>query len=679
MSDDVPIKKKQHTTKKLIQALSENTRYLLDVDLDDIHGCIYQVLDDIKGKKEFGEAYYKAVKKALKRNDDKGVDLIQSGVAVIHKQVEEVGPPIQYLIRLKDPLEITDEHDVQTQFVWVLVSNQATHPLMKRVAEFVHLMDENAFRQAALVSGSADELIELYEKSLDEEIHFAHIPPELEATGKFMGGMIRDFKRRAPYWGQDFKDGFNSKVLASVMFMYFACLAPAVAFGALLSTLTNGQIGAIETILASAICGLLWAIFSGQPLIVIGATGPNVVFTGILFVLCQKYQIPFLSTAFWVGMWTMLYMWILAATDASSLIRFFTRFTDEIFAALISLIFVVEAIKDLMKGFQNSTDSHDAALLSLFLALTTFTISMTLSRVRRTPYLRFQVREFLSDFGPSISIVLVTLLAYQFIGIHFDTLAVPAQFAPSIDRNWLVNPFEVPMWVWFASAIPAILLTILIWVNQNITARLVNSPDHKMKKGATYHWDIALTGTLIGIMSTFGMPWVVGAAVRSLNHTRSLLVIKKGKTVGTLENRVSGLAVHILISLSLLILPVLQYIPMSVLFGLFLFMGLGSLGSSQFIERTRLWFLDPKLYQINHRLRVVPTTIIHKFTLLQVVCLSVLWIVKESPIGILFPLFVALLIPVRMLLARYMEPEYIALLDAAEQPDEELYRDFGST
>ena len=52
--------------------------------------------------------------------------------------------------------------------------------------------------------------------------------------------------------------------------------------------------------------------------------------------------------------------------------------------------------------------------------------------------------------------------------------------------------------------------------------------------------------------------------------------------------------------------------------------------------------------------------------------------IKESTIGILFPFFVAMLIPVRMSLVRHMEPEYIALLDAAEQAEEELYRDFGT-
>ncbi|MCB9637276.1 MAG: HCO3- transporter [Myxococcales bacterium] len=539
-------------------------------------------------------------------------------------------------------------------------------------------MEDAAFREQALALQEVSELAELYQKSLNEKLHFSHIPPELQATGQFLGGVKQDLARRAPLWKKDFSDGFHPKVLASIFFMFFACLAAAVAFGALTSTLTGGQIGVVETILASAIGGILWSVFAGQPLVIVGATGPNIIFIGILYALCKRYGLPFLPTAMWVGLWSMLYMWILAATDASALIRFFTRFTDEIFAALISMIFIIEAVKDMMVGFRKQTASHDSALLSLFLALSTFVVAMTLSRMRRTPFLRFHIREFLSDFGPSIALIFITYVAYQFKGISFETLTVPPNLSPSIQRSWLVNPFDAPVWVWLAAAFPAILLTILVWVNQNITARLVNSADHKLKKGAAYHWDIAVTGTLVGLMSCFGLPWIVGAAVRSLNHTRSLLVMNNNKTEGTIENRLSNLGVHLLIGCSLLLLPLLKMIPMSVLFGLFLFMGFGSLGGNQFMERLRLWVLDPKLYEVTHHLRVVPLRTIHLFTFVQLLCFVFLWFIKESALGILFPLFVALLIPIRMLLGNFMKPEHLALLDIEERAAEDIYRDIGT-
>ena len=43
----------------------------------------------------------------------------------------------------------------------------------------------------------------------------------------------------------------------------------------------------METMLSGAICGLLYVIFSGQPLTIVGATGPLLVFESLLYHFCQ--------------------------------------------------------------------------------------------------------------------------------------------------------------------------------------------------------------------------------------------------------------------------------------------------------------------------------------------------------------------------------------------------------
>jgi hypothetical protein len=490
--------------------------------------------------------------------------------------------------------------------------------------------------------------------------------------------MMGDLRRRLPFWVDDWRAGLDIKVLASILFMFVACIAPAVAFGGLLSTLTGGQIGAVETLVASATCGIAWSLFAGQPLAIVGATGPNVIFTGILYSLCMQLDAPFLPAVAWTGLWAGLYMILLAAFDASALIRFFTRFSDEIFAALIALIFISEATNHLVGGFASDDTADDSALLSLLLALGTFGLALSMSRFRRTPYLRAKVREFLSDFGPAIALTVMSLVAWRMHSVELETLAVPDRFEPTADRGWLVNPFDAPLWVMAASALPALLLTILVWTNQNITARLVNSPDYKLTKGAAYHWDIALMGVLLAVMGLFGLPWVVGAVVRSLNHVKSLTVEKDGHVVGVMENRLSNFAIHALIAVALvLFLPLLGKVPMAVLFGMFLFMGVGTLGGNQFVERMRLWIVDPRQYPPVHYLRAVPAKRVHTFTAIQLACLAMLWAVKASFIGILFPFFLALLVPVRMTLDRFFRPEHLALLDAEEVPADDEYREFG--
>ena len=100
-------------------------------------------------------------------------------------------------------------------------------------------------------------------------------------------------------------------------------------------------------------------------------------------------------------------------------------------------------------------------------------------------------------------------------------------------------------------------------------------------------------------------------------------------------------------------------------------MGVVSMAGNQFFERVALWFKDPSLYPATHYIRRVPFWTIHKFTLLQAICLVVLWVVKVSKAGILFPLFIALLVPVRMIATRFFEPKHLAALDAEEDPEEE--------
>ncbi|MCO4771038.1 MAG: HCO3- transporter [Deltaproteobacteria bacterium] len=547
-------------------------------------------------------------------------------------------------------------------------------------------MGDEDFARRAQVAGSYAALDEIYESSLRAAVNPRehHIPPELQRTGRFGGGIANDIRRRLPFYGSDFKDGFNAKAVASIFFLFFACLAPAVAFGGLLAVLTNGSIGAVEMIVATAVCGVTYALFSGQPLTILGSTGPVIIFMGILYALTERLGIPYMPTLAWVGFWTSGMLLVLAFTDASSLIRYFTRFTDDTFAALISLIFIYEALSDIQKVFTGHEVSYATALLSLVLSLGTYGLARSLGRFRRSVYLRRRLREFVADFGPAIAIATMTGVAFLLHEVELETLAVPSTFQTTSGRPWIVNPLDAPTWVWGASAVPALLVTILLYLDQNITVRLVNNPMYKLKKGAGYHLDLALVAVLVGVCSIFGLPWMVAATVRSLNHVRSLASVETssgahGATeehiTGVLETRISALGVHVAVGVSLLFLGVLQLVPMSVLFGLFLFMGVASMGGNQLFERLRLFVMDPALFPTTSYLRAVPTRTVHKFTLIQTAALAVLWVVKTSAVGILFPLFIALLAPVRLIMGKYFKAEHLALLDAEELPEEEETRE----
>ena len=84
------------------------------------------------------------------------------------------------------------------------------------------------------------------------------------------------WKRRiTPFYKSDWTEAFKSEnrstVVASTVFLFFACLSPAVTFGMLFSDATGDQRGVVETIISSGISGLFYAVLSGQPLCILGA------------------------------------------------------------------------------------------------------------------------------------------------------------------------------------------------------------------------------------------------------------------------------------------------------------------------------------------------------------------------------------------------------------------------
>ena len=97
-------------------------------------------------------------------------------------------------------------------------------------------------------------------------------------TGTCFGGLVRDVSKKAKHYLSDFKDGFNWRCLVTIIFVFFATLAPTITFGALLEKKTGGNLGTIETLLATSICGIIFSLTAGQPLMIVGTTGPILVF-----------------------------------------------------------------------------------------------------------------------------------------------------------------------------------------------------------------------------------------------------------------------------------------------------------------------------------------------------------------------------------------------------------------
>ena len=323
----------------------------------------------------------------------------------------------------------------------------------------------------------------------DEEEEREREKSGLVRSGKLFGGLINDIKRKAPWYWSDFKDAFALQSLATIFFLYFACLAPIITFGGLLGEATGQNIATMESLLTGAICGIMYGLFSGQPLTILGSTGPVLVFETIMFDFCTRYAFNYLAVRMWVGLWTAAILFVFVALDASSLVCYITRFTEENFATLISVIFIYKAVeKVLLIGEQNpiktrnsvvdytcsckqqfttsllTTTSRnetlynsclamggelvgpgcktpvyvaDVFLSSFILFIATYVISVILKDFKTASFFPARVRAVVSDFAVVIAILSMTGLDY-YSGIATPKLKVPQEFKVRIPFQSLI-------------------------------------------------------------------------------------------------------------------------------------------------------------------------------------------------------------------------------------------------
>ncbi|KAL7835600.1 hypothetical protein SRHO_G00279470 [Serrasalmus rhombeus] len=560
-------------------------------------------------------------------------------------------------------------------------------------------------------------------KSLEEkEALLAPFKPEddpLQRTGRPFRGLIRDVRRRYPKYLSDFKDALNAQCMAAVIFIYFAALSPAITFGGLLGEKTEGLIGVSELIVATCIQGVLFCLLGAQPLLVVGFSGPLLVFEEAFFSFCKSNGLEYLTGRVWIGFWLIIIVVVMVAFEGSFLVRFVSRFTQEIFSFLISLIFIYETFSKLIKVFQehplqrcfcgngsvvneseissveNFTWSPQAAnsssavkvkmeaepntaLLSLVLMSGTFFIAFYLRKFKNSAFFPGRLRRVIGDFGVPIAILVMVLVDYSIQDTYTQKLSVPSGFSVTSPdkRGWVVNPLgsevQFPIWMMAASALPALLVFILIFMETQITTLIVSKKERMLIKGSGFHLDLLVIVALGGTCALFGLPWMAAATVRSVTHVNALTVMSKAVAPGdkpriqeVKEQRVTGLLVAILVGLSIVIGDLLRQIPIAVLFGIFLYMGVMSLNGIQLTERIQLLLMPPKYHPDHIYVRKVRTLRMHLFTLVQLVCLAVLWAVMSTKASLAFPFVLILTVPLKMfLLPRIFTTREMQCLDA---------------
>ncbi|XP_076623146.1 anion exchange protein Ae2 isoform X4 [Colletes latitarsis] len=555
----------------------------------------------------------------------------------------------------------------------------------------------------------------------------------LRRTKRPFGGLINDIKRRYPFYLSDFTDGLNSSCLAAAIFMYFAALCTAITFGGLMSDKTHDVIGISETLVSGSWTGVVMALFSTQPLVIIGTTGPLLLFDESLYNFCLANELEFLTVRVYVGAWMGIIALAIASVEGSVLVRLFTRFTEEIFTGLISLLYIVETFIKLYNYFvknplideysfvpetnetmywnsrvnvtemtvvspktgdavvipleepQSLIPSRNAAgllinqpntaLMCTILCLGTFLGAYYLRIFRNSHYLGRSARRAFGDFGVPISIILFALIDFAAM-VKTEKLLVPEGLSPTQPgRSWIVSPVGVhkpiPLWMAMACIVPALLVYILVFMETQISELIIDKKERKLRKGNGYHMDIVVVCLMNVGCGLMGAPWCCAASVRSLTHVSAVTVMSRTHAPGdkphiveVKEQRVSALLVAVLIGVSVLMAPLLRRVPMSVLLGVFLYMGISSTNGVQMFDRVKLFFMPVKHHGTANYVRRVQTYKMHLFTLIQILCLAILWTVKSTRAALALPFFLILMIPLRAQMTHFFTAAELRALDS---------------
>ncbi|XP_073442864.1 solute carrier family 4 member 11 isoform X5 [Dendrobates tinctorius] len=528
-------------------------------------------------------------------------------------------------------------------------------------------------------------------------------------------GIFDDIARRLPVYHLDFTDGIIGKNKAigkyttTAIFLYFACLLPSIAFGSLNDENTRGVIDVQKTIIGQGIGGVIYAVLAGQPLVVLLTTAPLAIYIKVIVGICDDYDLDFKAFYAWTGLWNSCFLILYSLFNCSMLMKLFKRSTEEIIALFISMTFVLDALKGMIKifnkcheensglplyringsssplnflnatlngtlVFQDTQHGKESAVLSLLLMFGTVWLGYTLYQFKKSPYLHARVRELLSDCALPISV-----LTFSTVGSYFfQDIRISLFNYVETENLFVMAPFGSMSMRAIASSMGlGFILSMLFFIEQNIVASLTNAPENRLVKGTAYHWDLLLIALINIGLSTYGLPWIHAAFPHSPMHVRALAYVEERVEHGHIyetivcvkETRLTSLVANLLVGLSIFLLPLpLQWIPQPVLYGLFLYIALTSIDGSQLFERVALLLKEQTAYPPTHYIRRVPQRKIHYFTGLQVLQLLILCGFGMSPLTymkMVFPLIMILMIPIRYnLLPKIIESKFLDAMDA---------------
>ncbi|EGW35548.1 uncharacterized protein SPAPADRAFT_53767 [Spathaspora passalidarum NRRL Y-27907] len=417
-------------------------------------------------------------------------------------------------------------------------------------------------------------------------------------------GIYNDIKTRLPYYKSDFADAFNYRVIPSTIFIFFTNLLPAIAFAQDMFDKTDHAYGLNEVLMSSALAGVVFGLFSGQPLCIVGVTGPISIFSYTVYELITPRGTPYFPFMCWIYLWSMVFHIIIAVGNYISFLKIISLFSCDVFGFFINIVYIQKGIQILNNQFKVDLASGYCSVMISLLMIICGVGSILFGNYLH--YFKPWVRRVFVDYGVVLSVIFFT--GFIHFGGHLDetvlaTLPTTSSFVPTHTGSDRAHGWFIHFWPGdnisvgdVFLAIPfAILLTFLFYFDHNVSSLMCQSKEYPLTKPASFHWDFLLLGLTTGLAGILGLPAPNGLIPQAPLHTDSLVVHDNlGKKLSVVEQRVTntvqGALTFLMMSPPFLI--VLGLIPQAVLSGLFFIMAITGLHGNIVTNRIRYCFLE---------------------------------------------------------------------------------------
>lgn len=498
---------------------------------------------------------------------------------------------------------------------------------------------------------------------------------------RLFSGMVNDIRRRAPFYLSDWKDAWDYRVVPATVYMYFANILPALAFSLDMFAKTDQSFGVNEVLLASVLASVVFSLAAAQPLVIVGVTGPITVFNYTVYDIITPRGTNYFAFMCWIGIWSLIFHWILAITNSCNGLRYVTRFSCDIFGFYVAFIYLQKGIQVLTRQWEVNDTS---AYLSIMVALLVTAVAYICGIIGQSSLLQRHVRKFIEDYGTPLTVVFFTGFVHigKMSGVELLKLPTSKAFFPTTDRGWFVHFWDISVGDVFLAIPFAVLLTILFWFDHNVSSLIAQGTEFPLRKPAGFHWDIFLLGITTGVAGLLGIPFPNGLIPQAPFHTTSLCVTRtisdsddeanKGHTQRAVdhvvEQRVSNLAQGLLTlgTMAGPLLIVLHLIPQAVLAGLFFVMGIQALEGNGITLKLLFLARDKHLTPKSDPLmRIERRWVIWAFVGLELIGFGATFAITQTIAAIGFPVFIFLYIPMRTwLMPVFLTQQELSLLDA---------------